>query len=178
MTALPVFLAFTLALLGACTPPGPSADAPPPSATPSGVPEPAAGPEPAVVLQRTVCFGTCPAYTVSAYADGRIVYQGDQFVETTGTAEGHVDPSVVAGLVVSAVALGYTALPARLDSQESCPQFATDNPSANTTVRTSDWTRSVDHYHGCRGFKNEKALTAFEDEIDRALGTAAWVGTP
>ena len=167
LLSIPVLLA--VGLLPACTP-RPEA--------PRAAPPPAQSLQPAVVLQRTECYGTCPAYTVSVFADGRVVFAGDRFVDTTGTAEGRVDPAVVAGLVAAAVRIGYETLPARLDTQQTCPQLATDNPSAITTVRTAGWTRSVAHDHGCRGFKGEKELTAFEDDIDRALGTDAWVGTP
>ena len=53
---------------------------------------------------------------------------------------------------------------------------ATDHPSAVTTVRTGAGTTRVAHDLGCRGFAGEAALVAFEAEVDRALGTAAYVG--
>lgn len=142
------------------------------------VPGPAAGAEPAVVLHRTVCFGRCPSYAVSAYADGRVVYHGDRFVETTGTVERRVAPAVVAGLVASALEMEYETLPARLDNEQACPQIVTDAPTMTTTVRTTAWTWSVVHDGGCAGFARLAELTTFEREIDMALGTPALIGEP
>jgi hypothetical protein len=29
-------------------------------------------------LERTVCFGTCPSYTLQIFGDGRVIYEGRQ----------------------------------------------------------------------------------------------------
>ena len=128
----------------------------------------------AVVLERTLCYGTCPAYTVSAYADGRVVFEGREHVARVGTARWAVPPAVVAGLGAAAAEAGYASFPAAL--AEVSGACATDHPSAVTTVRTAAGTTRVAHDLGCRGFAGEAALVAFEAEVDRALGTAAYVG--
>jgi biotin carboxylase len=134
----------------------------------------AVGTEPVVTLERTVCYGTCPAYTVAAYADGRVVFDGRDHVARVGVAERHVDPAVVAALVARAEAAGHAGFTEAL--AEPNVMCATDNPAAITTVRTAARTTHVAHDLGCRGFAGEAALRAFEDEVDRALGTAEWVG--
>jgi glucose/arabinose dehydrogenase len=148
-------------------------------AGPSGASTGAMAPDgPAVVtLERTACYGRCPAYTVSAFADGRVVFEGLGHVATMGTAVRRVDPAVVAGLVSRAAEVGHAAYPDALTwGNDACERISTDGPTATTTVRTAAGTSRVEHYGGCRGFKGEGALTAFETEVDRALGTADWVG--
>ena len=46
-----------------------------------------------ITLQRTACFGACPVYTVSIYADGTVAYNGERFVEVEGTQTGSIDPA-------------------------------------------------------------------------------------
>ena len=39
---------------------------------------------PIITLERTTCFGTCPAYVFKAYPDGSVKYTGKEFVELKG----------------------------------------------------------------------------------------------
>lgn len=50
-------------------------------------------------LQRTVCFGTCPVYTLTILGDGTVNYFGSQFVGVEGSREDKVGPDQVAALV-------------------------------------------------------------------------------
>lgn len=40
--------------------------------------------EPVLVVQRTPCHGTCPTYKAAIYADGRVEYEGERFVNRMG----------------------------------------------------------------------------------------------
>lgn len=40
--------------------------------------------EPVLVFQRTPCYGTCPVYTATIFADGRVEYDGQRFVALLG----------------------------------------------------------------------------------------------
>jgi hypothetical protein len=40
--------------------------------------------EPVLVVQRTPCHGTCPTYKAAIYADGRVEYEGERFVNRVG----------------------------------------------------------------------------------------------
>ena len=145
---------------------------PPPDAAAAVPPDSAA-----VVLERTACYGRCPVYTVSAFADGRIAFEGRAHVARVGTAARRVDPGVVAGLVARAEAIDHAGYPDALTwGSPACTTMRTDGPTATTTVRTAGGTSRVEHYGNCGGFAGKAALTAFEDEVDRALGTAPYVG--
>jgi hypothetical protein len=39
---------------------------------------------PVLVYQRTPCHGTCPTYKAAIYADGRVEYKGERFVNRMG----------------------------------------------------------------------------------------------
>ena len=44
-----------------------------------------------IQLQRTTCFGTCPAYTVTLWRDGRATYSGREYAPRTGEFQGQVE---------------------------------------------------------------------------------------
>lgn len=163
---------FALALAAGCT--TARSDAAGPSGPAVAAPV-AAGP--VVMLERTVCYGTCPAYTVSATADGRVVFEGREHVARAGRHEARVAPAVVAGLVARAAAIGHAGYPASLTGTDVCDTLLSDNPAAITTVRSAAGTSVVARDGGCMGFRGQAELTAFEDAIDTALGTAAFLGT-
>src|SRR5690348_16540886 len=45
-----------------------------------------------IMLDRTTCFGSCPAYVVTVHGDGRVDWRGNSFVEQVGDRFAQVDP--------------------------------------------------------------------------------------
>src|SRR5258708_33320598 len=50
-------------------------------------------------LERTRCYGSCPAYTVTIHGDGRVEYAGTKNVKVTGQQTGRVEPEAVKRLL-------------------------------------------------------------------------------
>ena len=44
-----------------------------------------------VQLERTACYGNCPAYTVTIHGDGRVEYNGKTPVKEKGLREGRIE---------------------------------------------------------------------------------------
>jgi Domain of unknown function (DUF6438) len=63
-----------------------------------------------ITLERTTCFGTCPAYSVRITSDGSVDYEGKQFVRVTGHVSATVPAEDVAGLVDAFEQIGYFGL--------------------------------------------------------------------
>ena len=76
-------------------------------------PPPAAQPEPVLVFQRTPCYGTCPAYVATIFADGRVEYDGRRFVLLRGKQTLRLPPDTVAALLAAARRIGFSQLDAR-----------------------------------------------------------------
>ena len=76
-------------------------------------PPPAAQAEPVLVFQRTPCFGTCPAYVATIFADGRVEYEGRRFVLVRGKQTFRLPPDTVAALLAEARRIGLSQLDAR-----------------------------------------------------------------
>jgi hypothetical protein len=65
---------------------------------------------PVITLRRTACFGTCPVYSLEIYEDGRLHYQGDQFVGTIGPREAQISSDDVKVLVADFFKIDYLHL--------------------------------------------------------------------
>jgi hypothetical protein len=117
-----------------------------------------------VELQRTGCYGTCPAYTVRLYAGGTVHWHGDRFVAVTGNASAQVDAGQAANLIQQLRDHGFESL---------CGTYSrpiTDNATYLTTVsvggnafRVSDYAASAPAW-----------LRDFDDRIDAAADTHRW----
>lgn len=42
---------------------------------------------PYIEIEKTMCFGTCPVYKAKIYNNGRVEYEGEQFVDVIGKRE-------------------------------------------------------------------------------------------
>ncbi len=58
--------------------------------TPAGIP--------AALVQRTGCLDSCPSYEAEIYADGRVVWNGDEDVAVKGRSEARIDAAAIATL--------------------------------------------------------------------------------
>lgn len=121
-------------------------------------------------LQRTECYGTCPAYTVTVYRDGAVEYVGDKYVKTTGKAEGHATPAQLEQLKALFDEQGYLTL-----HDAYTDESWTDMPSATTSYAPPGGvTKQIRHYLGDE--HAPKALAEIENGIDRILDTKRWIG--
>jgi len=142
----------------------------------------AAAAEPTVItLQRTECFGTCPAYAVSASSDGRILYRGDRHVAAVGLREATASVQEMQRLLDAVDAAKFDELRGDYSLYgNDCERFATDNPTQIITVVRDGKEKRVEYYFGCSGAKIDADLTRLRklgDAIDEILDTAQWVGT-
>ncbi len=133
-----------------------------------------------ITLERTRCYGTCPSYEVTIYADGRVVYEGRKFVKVEGTANGSVTQEQLRQLVAEFEKTDYFSLRDTYgDATDGCPTYMTDNPFANTSLRLGGRSKAIRHYYGCAekggGKVYPQSLYALEGRIDEVVGTARWV---
>jgi uncharacterized protein DUF6438 len=117
-----------------------------------------------ITMQRTPCFGTCPAYTVTITGDGRVDYEGKQFVHVTGKATATIPPAEVAALVDAFEKADYFNLKDRYTAN------ITDMPTTTTSIRIGDRFKQVIDYYDA-----PQVLKQLEREIDRVARTAQWV---
>ena len=123
-------------------------------------------------LQRGACYGTCPIYTVTVYRDGKVEYDGEEYVKKKGKATGTVTPAQMAALDKLFTDDHYLAY-----NTEYTHYDVTDNPSAKTAYRPlgATKTKTVDHYYG--DMKAPESLSKLEEQFDTIVQTDRWIGT-
>jgi hypothetical protein len=130
-----------------------------------------------ITLERTICFGTCPNYKLTIFSDGRVEYEGIRFVKKMGKATGHISPAKLHKLVREFINIDYLNLPDSFQPGETtCPQQATDMPSANTSLSWQGRSKAIRHYHGCSGVSTLELLTKLENKIDQTVNVKQWTG--
>lgn len=131
---------------------------------------------PVITLERTACFGTCPIYKLAIFEDGRVLYEGKDFVKRKGKAEGRITKAALQGLVREFNRINYLKLDDEYVSEgENCPEWWTDSPSAVTSLNWKGKKKTIRHYHGCRGLSVLDQLTALENKIDQVVNTKRWI---
>ena len=126
-----------------------------------------------IKLTRTMCFGTCPTYTVEITGNGEVIYDGGLHVAIGGREHATISRRDVAEILKRFEQLDYFSLPKLDDS--SCHD-ATDFPSAITSLAFDQRSTSVDHYRACG--KAPAALGALEEAIDSIAETMRWIERP
>lgn len=137
-----------------------------------------------ISLERTGCFGSCPAYLVSIDGHGNVVFQSrdlddgapaiDQIVDFDrgilfpGRHIDKISEKAVDDLVAQIRKARFFEL------KDAYNYPVTDNPTYFVTIDTGNGKKTIEDYVG------EKAgmptsIKALEDAIDRAAGTERWV---
>src|SRR5262245_48014013 len=127
-----------------------------------------------ISLERTACFGTCPVYSVRIAGDGAVEYVGKQYVRVMGPAQRRISRAVVQQLLDAIQKAGYFEMAGEyryLVGPDGSRGTVTDLPTTITSVRIGTRTHRIVDYVGA-----PEALHDVEQRIDRAAGTAEWIG--
>lgn len=140
-----------------------------------------------VKLERTQCFGTCPAYSVMIDGSGRVEWTGHASVGALGRRQGRVSRSDLEHLAKRLDAVQfferdeYGDMPQKPECQTvgsttTCAlgtSFTICSDTSRAIINASSGTRmnKVDNDH-C---KERPELDALEDYIDQIANTAAWI---
>ena len=78
---------------------------------------------PVITLERTPCFGTCPSYKLTIYDDGKVEYEGRDFVKRKGKAEGQITKAELEELIREFERIDYQNLADDYTlSSKNCPR--------------------------------------------------------
>ena len=131
---------------------------------------------PAISLERTPCFGSCPVYTISVSPSGQVTFEGRAHVLHLGTATGQIPQRWVDALLVELERAGYFGFANRYTlSEPACGQYVTDQPAVISTATVGGRTKRIEHDYGCGAAPG--ALAVLEKRIDEVLGSDRWVGS-
>jgi hypothetical protein len=117
-----------------------------------------------ISLERSMCFGSCPDYTLRLHGSGRVEYVGRHFVCDFGERESTADTLEVRRLVEAMLTAGFIGL------TWNPGVLMTDGETVVTTLHHDGRASRVSHYHGDSGAP--RWLSSMEEEIDRVAGSA------
>ena len=120
-----------------------------------------------IKLERSECFGTCRAYTVSISTDG-IVFDGRAFVAACGRHTQTVDADEVRKLAQKFINADFYSM----DSQYLAS--VTDNPGYDLSITIDGQTKKVEDYVGVETGM-PAVITELEEEVDSFAGTERWI---
>jgi hypothetical protein len=176
MTTLRSSLLLACAALGACR------AAPRPAGAPA-LPSAAAAAD-SVVLERTRCYGTCPAYRLSLAATGQVAFTS-RYPDEGRRETGRTSPDAFRRLLGEADAAGFFVLPDTIANDRAlCASLTTDSPTTTVTVFAAAGAKQVVDYRGCGAPSDPQAnrrLTALRElqaRIDSVAGSGRWVRQP
>jgi len=135
--------------------------------------QPEINPSTVITLERTACFGFCPIYTLTIYADGRVEFDGTDFVEMTGKQTGSITTEQVQELVNAFRNADYL----NLEDKYEAP--VTDIPTTITSFTEDGQTKTVVNYGGCMEespVRAPQALCDLEIQIDEVTNSSQWIG--
>lgn len=121
-----------------------------------------------ITLERSVCFGFCPDYTVSITGGGEVSYEGRRFVNVAGHQTATIPAADVERLLARFDAVGFNRL------RDEYRAHVTDLPTYTITLERNGVTKRVLDYGGI-GAGMPEAVRDLQDEIDRTANTGRWV---
>jgi hypothetical protein len=142
-----------------------------------------------ITLERTGCYGTCPSYTLAISADGTIIFSGSYYStvnggkqwKRSGVIRSYITPEQLHQLLTEFEKANYFSLQnSYRDVRDGCPTYATDSPSAYTSIQINGQKKAIEHYLGCLSSSRDfagypKELVDLENRIDEIVNTKQWM---
>ena len=121
-----------------------------------------------ITLQRTVCYGTCPAYVLRIHGDGKVEFDAQRYVAAEGRHTAVIDQKTVDALVDQFRNADFFSL------SREYRYGVTDNPTYIVSISIGGKTRQVIDYVGEREGM-PAVVTRLEKAIDKAANAELWI---
>jgi hypothetical protein len=121
-----------------------------------------------IQLTRTVCYGRCPAYSVTIRGDGSVHFSGEKYVQIQGDHDAQIAPAAVKELVRQFEKARFFA------AGDNYIARVTDNPTYKLTLTVAGETKTVTDYVG-EQVGMPLVNTDLENAVDDVAGTERWI---
>ncbi len=117
-------------------------------------------------FERGPCYGHCPVYTATLTPDDNLRLK--QASDGEQQLRSRVAFNTVKALLLR---LQFFRFAERYEpsNKKLCPQYATDHPSSQITVRLNGRYHQIYHYHGCMDFADQASLITLEQQLEQQL---------
>lgn len=117
-----------------------------------------------ISLEMTECYGTCPAYTVTFYSDGRATFEGRSFIDPIGSYQAEIPTGYFRRLARAALDIDYFGL------AETYEAPVTDMATVYTSIVRGGARKTIRNY----GNGGPSKLWLLEGQIDAARASLKW----
>jgi hypothetical protein len=121
-----------------------------------------------IELSRSVCYGRCPAYSVTIREDGSVHFNGEKYVLISGEQDARIVPDAVMELVRQFERAKFFAADDKYIAE------VTDNPTYTLTLTVGGKKKTVTDYVG-EQVGMPLVITDLENAVDEAAGTERWI---
>ena len=130
-----------------------------------------------ITYSPSICYGTCPDYSVTVRSDGTATWEGRQFVEAKGVRQFNVSDEDYRAFARTLAPVRPTGTREIVSGSPDCGPAATDLPS--TVIEWDDGARKdkLAFYHGCHNPANRPVAEAVA-AAPKLLPIAAFIGDP
>jgi uncharacterized protein len=118
-----------------------------------------------IVLVRHGCYGTCARYSITLYGNGKVMYEGEEFVRVKGRARARISTQTLDDLLKKINEMDFFAF-----APQHGDKCITDGPTASITLSEPGRQRTLDDE--CVLGNDIEAL---EKTIDDAVHIQQWV---
>jgi hypothetical protein len=120
-----------------------------------------------ITLERTQCYGSCPAYKVSISTKG-IVFEGYYHIRAKGISKDRVDPDQVRKLAQRFISADFYSM------DDVYHQSVTDNPTYKLSISIDGHAKQVVDYVGYQ-VGMPVMITDLENAVDTLAHTERWI---
>jgi len=117
----------------------------------------------ALSFERTLCFGTCPAFKITINNDGTCYYEGFKFVDRLGKFKANISKEQMKEIQKEAERIGFFSMKDKYDAT------VTDVPSVITMISGPNGKKEI-----MNRFDGPQELRSFEDYLDSILLNLDW----
>lgn len=117
-----------------------------------------------ISLSKTPCFGVCPSFNFTVFANGTAQYQGKENVKLKGNYKAKISKNEINQLLNEASSMGYFSLNDKYDNE-----FVTDLPSTITFLNISGKAKKV----VCR-YECDDRIKKVNKMIDALIENTKW----
>ncbi|HVK51060.1 MAG TPA: DUF6438 domain-containing protein [Pseudoxanthomonas sp.] len=120
-----------------------------------------------ISLSRSGCYGTCPIYSVEVFGDGRVIYDGEQYVDVTGRHEYRIPVEQVRDLLATFRRSDAWSL------ESNYSAMTTDSPTYCLRIHLDGQEHVIQDYVGKR-VGMPQVVRQLQDAVDRISRAREW----
>lgn len=124
-----------------------------------------------ITISGSACYGDCPVFDLMLFADGTLIFNGQENVQAKGIRKLFVPKSIFTAAIGLINEYKFYNFKDAYFSKEigGCADELTDQPSKTIQVQYNNKIKVVVHDLGCKGFYREQNLIDLESKLYELL---------